>query len=173
MRIEFLVVIVLGVAASALLMSGCHLPDVPPTKQVPNYLTETLPPLDFKKLSGGKITHYFPSTSEPNNSADEAMLEACRELLIKNATARSASIVIDDNIYGKMPIHALVVNNTTVLLEVGAFVRALRLGISARMPEILYAKVSITLTPKSKWAVVGNKKSHFIWPIIGHTTGIV
>ena len=126
--------------------------------EVPLFPTAKLAPLDYRTLSQGKITHYILGAADPNDSCQEAMLEACRELPIKNATARSAAMVLYSTTYGHLPIRALVVNNTTVLIEVSGVVRALRLILSPGMPEVLYERPSITLTPKSKWAFVGKKR---------------
>lgn len=54
---------------------------------VPIFPGPQLPPLDFKKLSGGKVTRYFIGGDNPHSPTQEAMLETCRQLPLKNATA--------------------------------------------------------------------------------------
>ena len=119
-----------------------------------------MPPLDYKKLSKGKVTRYFPSPETPNNPTQEAMLEACRELPIHEATARSASVVIATREYGEMPVDALVVGNT-VLVDLGQVVRALRIGIGDEGQDTIgfgsASSESIRLIPHTKWAVIGSK----------------
>ena len=155
-------------------VNGYHfLQSLPSVKSVPIWQTQPLPPLDYKALSKGKVTHYFPSPETPNSPSQEAMLEACGELPIHGATARSASVVIATHEYGKMPVEALVVGNT-VLVDQSQVIRALRaeFGIG-RTEEVLYScsPASIALTIGNKWAVVGNKKVVLQLPTIGPSSG--
>ena len=127
--------------------------------EVPIWQTKPLSPLDYRTLSEGKITYYFPSLTMPNDPVQEATLEACRELPVSSATARSATVVIKTS-SGDLPVSALVVGNT-VLVSEGQVLRALiipfrpeGLGTETLYPE---SAAGITFTPNSKWARVGKK----------------
>ena len=159
--------------ASGGLFSGCHQskPSPPPDPSsmihdVPIFPGPKLAPLDASALSGGKITRYILGGSNPNDPVQEATLEACRGLPIKDATAKSAYVVLRINPYGKMPVSALVVGNTT-LVSLGQVLRCMRTGYEEyKGVTVFYPYLasnmksspgSIGLIRRSKWAIIGGK----------------
>ena len=148
--------------ALSLITGGCSNPRIVKTA-----------PTNAYALSGGKITRFVPTPGLPNSPADEAMLLACRQLPVTSSTARSAFLVVTAGQFGRVPLHALVIgNDSMVLMLPGDFVT---MGMSH---GLTFAKATapekgvgnITLTAGSGVALVGQKKMILRHPVMAVAT---